>query len=288
MAAFPACAIVTVKDTEMTTLTLIKPTDAPARMPCGAEPNLPIWREMFAGLDWLALRASPVYRGEGVPQGDGAPVVVVPGFLASDLSLVELHRWLGRVGYRPYYSGIGRNVDCPRVMVERLIHTIEKAHRETGRKVTLVGHSLGGLLARGAAIKRPDLIERVITVGSPINGVRAHPAILAAAHALRGDCLETCIPWLQSELPAGVTAASIYSPTDGVVDPATCLAPGVQAIEVRGTHTGLVANPNAFTALATLLTGTATHQRPALRVIRGGKDTPATPTTVLPIQKATA
>ena len=61
--------------------------------------GVPIWRETLAGLDWLSLRASPIFYGWGVKRGDGAPVVVVPGFLGSDLYLLELRCWLGRIGY---------------------------------------------------------------------------------------------------------------------------------------------------------------------------------------------
>ena len=74
--------------------------------------GVPIWRETLAGLDWLSLRASPIFYGWGAKRGDGAPVVVVPGFLGSDLYLLELHCWLGRIGYRAYLSRIGRNAEC--------------------------------------------------------------------------------------------------------------------------------------------------------------------------------
>ena len=72
--------------------------------PFSQDPSLqasqtPIWRESFFAFDWLALRTSPVYFGCGVPRGHGQPVVVVPGFLASDISLFELHSWLARIGY---------------------------------------------------------------------------------------------------------------------------------------------------------------------------------------------
>ena len=160
--------------------------------------QLPIWREMFAGLDWLALRASAVYRGEGVPSGNGTPVVVVPGLFGTDSYLGELRNWLTRIGYSAHRSAIGRNVECPEVMVGRLIQTVEKIHAETGTHVSLVGHSLGGLIARGAAIRRPDLIGEVITIGSPINGVRAHPAIIAAARRIGAGCTDECLAWAQA------------------------------------------------------------------------------------------
>ena len=63
---------------------------------------MPLWRETLFGLDWLALRASPVFCGFGVPRGDGSAVVLVPGFLGTDWYLLDLYGWLGRLGYPPY------------------------------------------------------------------------------------------------------------------------------------------------------------------------------------------
>ena len=74
---------------------------------------LPILREPFSLLEFAALRLSPAYYGLGVSAGDGTAVVIVPGFLGMDLSLFELHAWLTRIGYRPYFSGMGLAGDCP-------------------------------------------------------------------------------------------------------------------------------------------------------------------------------
>ncbi len=79
------------------------------------------------------------------------------GFLGTDLYLMELHGWLGRIGYRPYFSGIGINADCPNLLIERhLNETIAQALAETGRKIHLIGHSLGGVIARSAAGCSPE------------------------------------------------------------------------------------------------------------------------------------
>ena len=105
---------------------------------------LPIWREAFMGVEWLALRTKPLYYGFGVPRGNRSAVITVPGFLGSDRYLKEMNRWLKRIGYRPYLSGIGRNAECPDILVDRLLLTIDRAHSETRRRVHLIGHSLGG------------------------------------------------------------------------------------------------------------------------------------------------
>ena len=242
-------------------------------------PELRLWRELFVGFDWISLRTSPVFFGIGLPRGEGCPVVVVPGLFGSDAYLVELHRWLARVGYHSYYSEIGTNIECPRVAVERLIHTVEKVRRETGSRVRLIGHSLGGLLARGAALRRPDLIAQVITIGTPVNGLRVHPAVLAAARLINENCGDDCLSWLQAPLSGSVSEASIFSRTDGVVDWRTCVPAGTTPrVEVRGTHVGLVVNREVYLALAELLSSRGgsgrsswNHcSRAGLRLIRGG------------------
>src|ERR1700690_4251423 len=110
------------------------------------------WTEALFAAEVLLLHATPVYYGFGVPRGDGSAVVIIPGFLGTDLYLSELHGWLERIGYRPYFSGIGINAQCPNLLVQRhLSETIKRALRETGRKIHLIGHSLGGVIARSIA-----------------------------------------------------------------------------------------------------------------------------------------
>src|SRR5947208_4497284 len=79
----------------------------------------PIWKESLWPIDWMALRLSPVYYGLGVSPGDGTAVVLVPGFMGTDAYLYELYLWLGRIGYRPYMSGIGLNAECPARLTQR-------------------------------------------------------------------------------------------------------------------------------------------------------------------------
>ncbi len=235
---------------------------------------VPLWREVLFGVDWLSLRLSPVYYGFGVPRGDGAPVIVVPGFLGSDTYLMELHNWLRRIGYQPYYSRIGRNAECPDVLTERLLETMDQARRDTGRKMHLVGHSLGGLLARSAAARRPEQVTQVICLASPFRDIRVHPMVLAAAGLVRrqiqqgrqqrsrrvkrdcftGGCSCQFVTSVQDDPPKAVRRAAIYTKTDGVVDWRSCVEPnGKLNIEVEGTHVGLAFNPQVYQRLATLL-----------------------------------
>jgi triacylglycerol lipase len=218
-----------------------------------SDSGLPLWRETFAGLDWLALRFSSLYEGAGVERGHGEAVVVVPGLFAADATTIELRRWIVRIGYRAYDSGIGVNAVTVEPAIGRLLATIDRAYADTGGPVILIGHSLGGLIARGAALRRPGRIEQVITLGSPVFGLAAHPAVLAAAKIVHGDDIDACLATLQSPLPETIAETNIYSKSDGVVDWRTCFRDDADAVEVRGSHTGLIANAGVYRAIADAL-----------------------------------
>jgi pimeloyl-ACP methyl ester carboxylesterase len=230
--------------------------------------DTPLWREGLFGLDWLALRASPVYYGCGVPRGNGEAVVVVPGFMGTDAYLCELYGWLARMGYRPYFSKIGRNADCPDHLARVLLETVRAAYEETGERVRIIGHSLGGMLARSVALNHPKLVEMVILLAAPIREeVRAHPSIIQATAALRRELLGkpgnrlrpscfsgqcTC-DFVRNMLAPGKCEAkfyAIYSQKDGVVDWRSCLAEDPDDNdEVDATHIGMAFHPGVYRAI---------------------------------------
>jgi pimeloyl-ACP methyl ester carboxylesterase len=230
--------------------------------------NVPLWLEAFFGFEWLALRMSPIWWGWGVPGGKGDPVIVIPGFLGTDLYLGELYYWLARLGYRPYMSQIGRNADCLDVLMERLLRRIDEAHVATGRTVHLIGHSLGGMLARAAATHRPEAIASVVTLGSPFRGVRSHPLVLAATAQVRRRILVqrertaqpgcftiacgcACASALRERFPGSIPQIAIYTRTDGITDWRFCINDDPATnVEVPATHIGLVANPVVYRVVA--------------------------------------
>jgi triacylglycerol lipase len=233
--------------------------------------ELPLWRELFTSYDWLLLHTSVVWFGLGVPGGDGSAVVTVPGFLGTDLYLTEMNLWLDRLGYAAHRSDIGRNADCPNHLLERLAKTIEQAAGATGRRVHLIGHSLGGVIARSAAAQRPDLVASVTTLGSPFRGIRSHPIVLRTRDVVRwlmfgrpsaqflppacytGRCTCAFVEGLEA-FPSDVRELAIYTRGDGIVDWRMCIT-GARAKdrEVLGTHIGLAFNPFVYQAVAEFL-----------------------------------
>jgi triacylglycerol lipase len=247
-----------------------------------AEASISIWQEALFGVELLLLHAAPVFYGFGVPHGDGSAVVLVPGFLGTDPQMTNLHHWLTRIGYRPYFSRIGVNAGCPNLLVrERLTQTIDEALAATGRKVHLIGLSLGGIIARSIAANRPADIASVITLASPFRGTVAHKSILRAAEAVRKEILElqggrvlpdcytarcTCefVNSLRQKMPTSVAETAIYTREDGVVDWRYCRTGDDESdFEVRGTHVGLVFNSSVYTIIANRLVqaGSRVHAR---------------------------
>ncbi|PWU11522.1 MAG: hypothetical protein C5B51_02465 [Terriglobia bacterium] len=246
---------------------------AGVRKPYDSAP-LPIWQELLVGVEMAYLRVSPIYWGFGVPRGDGSGVVVVPGFLGTDLYLTEFRAWLRRIGYRPFDSNIGINADCPNLLIKhRLTATVEKAFQTEKRKVHLIGHSLGGVLARAVASQMPDRVASVMTMGAPFRGVTVHPSVLQVAEVVRkqilnrhgkgvlpncytGGCTCRFLESLTVRLPRSVRQTAIFSKTDGIVDWRVCrTGKPASDFEVSATHIGMVFNPIVFNIVAHRLAG---------------------------------
>ena len=186
-----------------------------------------------------------------------------------------MHYWLKRIGYRSYYSRIGRNAECPDVLTERLFETMDKAQADTGQKVHLIGHSLGGLIARSAAAQRPEKVAQVISLAAPFRDIRAHPMVLAAAGFVRnqvvgrrrrespstvkrgcftGGCTCAFAMSLRNDPVGSVKRSAIYTETDGVVDWRSCVEEDdSKNTKVTGTHVGLAFNPQVYRRVAKLL-----------------------------------
>ena len=189
------------------------------------------------------------------PRGDGHPVLTLPGFLASDLSMAPMRRYLKELGYDAYAWNMGRNFGGVGSKRGALRDLLTRIHETTGRKVSVIGWSLGGIYARDLALQLPNMVRSIITLGSPFaNDVRATNAT-RLYEAMSGERVEDFAELraaIAGDLP--VPATSIYSRTDGVVNWRTCLlrpSDRAENIEVHlASHIGLGVNPAALWAVA--------------------------------------
>ncbi len=241
-------------------------------------PPLPsVWREGLVGLEAAALWRSPVWRGIGQAPGDERPVLLIPGFLAGDGSLAVMTRWLRGLGYRTNRAGIRQNVDCSEAVCCHMEQRLERMAERTGERVSIVGQSRGGVIARALAVRRPDLVSGIVTLGSPVRGmfgVQAHTlgaigivgalGTLRVPHlltwrCLRGDCCQDFRKALETDaFPADVGYTTVYSRRDGIVKWRACLDPAAQAtVEVSSSHIGMAFHPDVYATVGRALAGFA-------------------------------
>ncbi len=199
------------------------------------------------------------------------PVVLVPGFFAGDVTLTALSAALRHQGFRTYRSGIGLNVGCTLAAMLHLEQRLEGVVQRRGRPAYVVGHSLGGMLARGLAARRPDLVAGLVTLGSPMLAPGAHHLSLAAGVDLLVRLSRAGVPGLMAEdcvaggcaresydtsrIPVSDDLAftAIFSRRDGVVDWRACVDPQAHAVEVAASHLGMAVDPRVHAQVVTAL-----------------------------------
>ena len=213
------------------------------------------------------------------------PVLLVPGFLAGDHSLAALAGSLRAEGFRTYSAHISSNIACTADTTALLEARLESIAMRRGSRVQIVGHSLGGMLARGLAVRRPDLVSGIITLGSPMLAPGAHHHSLSASLGVMvrlsragvpGLLSEDCVAGLcarqsfdesQQAVPSDVAFTAIYSQRDGIVDWRACIDPAAVAVEVASSHIGMVLDPRVTDQVLTALRRCAAGS--ALEVDRG-------------------
>jgi len=188
------------------------------------------------------------------PASDGHTVLVFPGLSASDVTTVPLRGYLGTLGYRTLGWSQGFNFGPRAGVMETAKRDLVQAFETSGRKVSLIGWSLGGVYARELAKALPDLVRGVITLGTPFAGPPKSTNAWRIYELTSGRSIEH--EHARFDLPTAppVPTTSIYSRSDGIVAWQGSVQhpdhPQTENIEVVASHIGLGLNPSAWWAVA--------------------------------------
>ena len=218
----------------------------------------------LAGL-WMT---TPILLGG--PRGDGHCVMVLPGFSSDDRSTHWLRCYLDYLGYQSVEWGLGHNLGYRTLgkSEQRLRHRVEALAVTSGRKISLVGWSLGGVMARHMARDLPDYVRQVVTLGAPFTGDPTATNIRLFYEMLSGDDMDSSHSrkaWRANRAAPPVRTSSIYSKSDGVTAWQNCLEVEnefAENIEVVGSHMGLPHNAMALYAVADRLAQPETEWQP--------------------------
>lgn len=198
---------------------------------------------------------------------DPRDVLLVPGFLAGDTSLIVLAGWLRRRGHRVRRSGIVVNADC----AGRELTRLEGKLAEVDGRAILIGQSRGGTLARALAARHPEAIAALVTLGAPVlDPLAVSPAVLRTVRSLArfgdlgtprmfstscrdGACCAEFRALLEEPLDPQMPTLAVHSRSDGIVDWRACLDPYAECVEVEGSHCGMAVNVNVYRELERLL-----------------------------------
>jgi pimeloyl-ACP methyl ester carboxylesterase len=206
--------------------------------------------ELGSGLDAVRL-AGALPRLAAAPRGDGHLVVDIPGWRAPELSGAPLRAYLRRLGYDARGWGFGTNTGDPRRDVERLSERVLELVAATGSPASLVGWSLGGVIAREVARRHPDAVRRVITYGTPVSGA-AHTTVARFLGDGSGDA-EEVTRRLDAESPIRVPLTVMFSRRDGIVSWQACIdhaSPLAEHVEVSSRHIGMGVDPDVWAVVA--------------------------------------
>jgi len=232
------------------------------------------WGRPLAETRWSLeawrLLADPVFYGRDVPRGDGRPVLLLPGFLVGDQTLLLLASWLQRMGYRAHTAGFLLNVDCADRALARVERTAAELQAGAGRRIAVIGHSRGGHLARALAARRPDLVSHALSLGADLQDLygisrptrTAVGIVRQVARATNRTPTRTCfqrrcdcafMQAYRAPFPDDVRLTSIFSRGDGVVHWRTAIVDEATCVEVTGSHVGMIFNRASYRAIGAAL-----------------------------------
>lgn len=216
---------------------------------------------------WLAREALAVIRRSAeildaaqlraLPAGDGHPVLLLPAFLHGESSIRPMQGLLQQLGYAAAGWGCGINLGPTTQVMEQLARRIRSVHLRSGRRVSLVGHSMGGIFAREFAKRQPDDVRAVVTICSPFRpplSTHVEPLFRLTAFMHAPDVADL---WPRLGDPPPVPTLAIYSREDGIVDWRCCTEADPdddhRTAEIRGCHSTAASNAEVIRLIAGFL-----------------------------------
>jgi len=223
-----------------------------------------LWDEAMSAATPLPRRVI-LAAARAAPTGDGHPVLLVPGFLRGEGYMKPLQRFLGHRGYAVYGWRLGVNLGPTERALDGLERRLAEIVAREGRRVTLIGHSLGGAFARELAKQRPQDVRQLIVLASPIRLPTASQLepiyrMLARWHSPNSSSLYAGL-----NEPPEVPVTALYTRRDGIVAWQSCLeseGPARQNIEVKGAHSTMARSPAAWRIIADRLAQPEGQWRP--------------------------
>jgi triacylglycerol lipase len=241
-----------------------------AEATAGTAPKAPMWGELRYSAELARLLSDGALRSPRRREG-AAPVLLIPGLMAGDTSLLILREWLRRRGHRVASPGMLANVDCAGRIVERLTPLVRGLADQSGGRVVVIGQSRGGALARAVAVREPDSVDLLVTLGSPVlDPLAVAPPVLRTVRLLarlgdlripglfssrcsEGDCCEGFWADMTAPLREDVRAVAVHSRSDAIVDWRACLDPHGEQVEIDSSHCGMSVHPQVYRVLDDVL-----------------------------------
>ena len=249
------------------TRALQRPDIAALDGPSGPPSGRAVLTEIGGGLAAARL-AGALPRLRRAPRGDGHTVIDIPGWKAPELSGAPLRTYLRALGYDARGWGFGTNSGDPRRDVDRLARRVLGLVDDSGSPLSLVGWSLGGVIAREVARRHPDAVRRVITYGTPVVGGPRFTAVARAYGPEVGGHAVTVAERLDAASPILVPLTVVFTRRDGIVSWEACIdrfSPYVEHLEVSSTHLGMGLDPDVWGIVAGRLGAPASELGPAVQ-----------------------
>lgn len=222
----------------------------------------PLPLELRAPFERRALRNSPLFDGVGVPNGEGRPVLVVPGFFAATDSADDLIAILSKANWSVELAAVGRNAGPAYDSLSAAEADLKRMATQTNKPVTIIGHSRGGQFARVLAVRYPELVRQIITVGSPLcvkypkfAAVNVPASVLdylwrrglfGPVRPAEEDAVDRD---RYAPFPAHIDFVSVFSKSDGIVDWRLSVDPAATHVEVQTSHRAIWDSINGITAI---------------------------------------